>query len=140
MLRKSACALCFLATAVLVLSGCYHATVDTGRAPNGVQIEKKWANSFIYGLVPPAIVETASQCPNGLATVDTQLSFLNQVVSAVTFGIYTPMEIIVACAGGTASVDGPSITAGSSEADRISAMEEAAEVTRETQSTVYLQF
>lgn len=114
--------------------------VDTGRAPNGVQIEKRWANSFIYGLVPPDVVETASKCPDGLATVDTQLSFLNQLVGVITIGIYTPMEIIVACAGNTASIDGPSIAAGSTEAEQMKAMEEAVEVAREGQSTVYLRF
>ena len=82
----------------LFTAGCYHATVDTGLPDSTDQISKKWASSWIFGLVPPSTIETASECPNGVAQVDTQLSFLNQVVSAVTFGIYTPMEIVVTCA------------------------------------------
>ena len=92
------------AVLVLVSSGCYHATIDTGRAPNGVTIRNPWAHSFIGGLVPPSAVETASVCPNGIARVETQLSFLNMVASAVTFGIYSPMELLVECAGATAEM------------------------------------
>jgi hypothetical protein len=48
--------------------------------------------------VPPATVETASRCPNGVARVTTQLSFLNMLANVVTFGIYSPMTITVQCA------------------------------------------
>ena len=84
---------------VLSIAGCYHATINTGRQPNGQTIERAWAHSFIGGLVPPATVEAAAQCPNGVARVDTQLSFLNMVANVVTFGIYSPMSITVQCAG-----------------------------------------
>jgi hypothetical protein len=88
-----------LVVSVAVLgSGCYRATVDTGLAPSGETIERPWAHSFIAGLVPPATVETASYCPNGVARVTTQLSFLNMLANVVTFGIYTPMTITVQCA------------------------------------------
>ena len=36
--------------------------------------------------------------PNGVAKVETQLSFANQLVYALTWGIYAPMEIVVTCA------------------------------------------
>ncbi|MGH7466761.1 MAG: Bor/Iss family lipoprotein [Longimicrobiales bacterium] len=48
-------------------------------------IKQPWAMSFIYGLVPPKTMETAQQCPDGVAKVDTQLSFLNGLVAALTF-------------------------------------------------------
>jgi hypothetical protein len=65
-----------------------------------MKIESKWASSWIYGLVPPSAVETMDQCPDGVAQVDTQLSFLNQLVNGLTLGIYTPMEMVVTCAEG----------------------------------------
>lgn len=89
-----------LILAATVAAGCYHAIVDTGRAPSGQTIERPWANSFIGGLVPPPVVETASRCPNGVARVETQHSFLNSLVGALTMGIYTPMTITVQCAAG----------------------------------------
>jgi len=90
-----------IVTATLV-AGCYHMTVDTGRQPSGQTIEKPWANSFVYGLVPPETVETASRCPNGVAKVESQISFLNGLVGVLTFYIYTPMTITVQCAAGGA--------------------------------------
>jgi len=83
---------------VFLLASCYHATITTGLRPSTVTIEKKWASGWIYGLVPPAAVETMEQCPAGVARVDTQLSFANQLVNFLTLGIYTPMEIVVTCA------------------------------------------
>lgn len=90
--------LVLLLTLVFLTQACYHATVSTGLRPSTVKIEKKWASGWIYGLVPPSTVETMEQCPAGVAQVDTQLSFPNQLVNFLTFGIYTPMEIVVTCA------------------------------------------
>ena len=85
--------------AVVALSGCYHATIETGLTPGTQTLEKAWASGWLFGLIPPSTVETASRCPNGVARVETQLSFVNQLVSFITFGIYTPMSIQVTCAG-----------------------------------------
>ena len=84
---------------VVALSGCYHAIIETGLPPSTQTLEKPWASSWLGGLVPPETVETASRCPNGVARVETKLSFLNMLVSAITFSIYTPMSIQVTCAG-----------------------------------------
>ncbi|MEJ2503824.1 MAG: Bor family protein [Gemmatimonadota bacterium] len=61
-------------------------------------VEEAWAHSFIAGLVPPSTVNVASECENGVARVETQHSFLNGLVAAITFSIYTPMQITVTCA------------------------------------------
>ena len=77
--------------------GCYHANVDTGLASAG-SAKKIWAHTWIYGLVPPSTVVARDMCPDGVAKVETQLTFVNGLVGALTFGIYTPMEIAVTCA------------------------------------------
>lgn len=82
----------------VLLAGCYHATIETGRTPSTVTLEQRWANSWIYGLVPPKPINTAERCPSGVARVETQLSFLNQLVGLLTLGIYTPMDVRVTCA------------------------------------------
>ncbi len=87
--------------AVVALSGCYHATIETGLPPGNQTLEKPWASGWVFGLVPPSTVETASRCPNGVARVETKLSFLNMLVSAITLSIYTPMSIQVTCAAST---------------------------------------
>ena len=83
---------------LLGINACYHATIETGLPASTQVIEESFAASWVDGLVPPSTVATAAKCPNGVAKVETQLSFVNQLVGAITFGIYTPMEIKVTCA------------------------------------------
>ncbi|MFI5209457.1 MAG: Bor family protein [Gemmatimonadales bacterium] len=91
-----------LITAFFTLPACYHATIETGAMPDtNSTIEQNWASGWIYGLVPASTVSAAAKCTSGVARVETQLSFLNQVVSFLTLGIYTPMSIKVTCAAGT---------------------------------------
>lgn len=91
--------------------GCYHAVIDTGLAPGTQVIDKQWAHSFIEGLVPPDVITTASKCPHGVARVETQQSFLNEVAAIVTLGIYTPMQITVTCAAtGTMAQGTPTVS------------------------------
>ena len=86
----------------LLAAGCYHATIETGLAPNDQVITQKWASCWVYGLVPPKTVEAAGKCPGGVSRVETQQSFLNGLVGFLTFGIYTPMQIEVTCGGARA--------------------------------------
>jgi hypothetical protein len=82
-----------LAVIAVTVAGCYNAKIETGLPPSDQKIEDHWADSWIGGLVPPSAVETAEKCPNGVAKVETKLSFLNQLVGVLTLGIYTPMYI-----------------------------------------------
>lgn len=87
-----------LLAGLLLVAGCYHATVETGLQPSPQTVEKRWASGWIFGLVPPSTVSTQEKCPTGVAKVETQLSFLNQLVGVLTLGIYTPMDIRATCA------------------------------------------
>jgi len=82
----------------ILLSGCYHATIETGVTPSTQTVENHWASSWIGGLVPPKTIETQQKCPRGVAKVDTKLSFVNMLVGFLTLSIYTPMDIVVTCA------------------------------------------
>ena len=77
---------------------CYNASVITDKTPSDVIIEEPWALSFVYGLIPPATIDASEKCKNGIAKVETELSFLNQLVSGLTGGLITPMHITVTCA------------------------------------------
>lgn len=89
-----------LIAVVLISSSCYHAKVVTGKPAGTQTVSNAWAHGFIAGLVPPSTVETAAQCPNGVARVETKHSFLNMVAQAITFSLYAPMTIEATCASG----------------------------------------
>jgi hypothetical protein len=133
-----------LCSVLIGSAACYHAVIDTGRPAGNQTIERPWASSFIGGLIPPAVVETASRCPNGVARVETQHSFLNWLVGAITFGIYTPMEIRVTCAAaGTSSLDaGQTIVVGgrASVAEKLAGLTEAVARAVATDSAVFVRF
>lgn len=85
----------------LALSGCYSAQVTTDKEPSGEVIEKPWATGFVAGLATPgAQIDAAQQCQNGVAMVETEVSFLNQLATFVTFNLYSPMSVTVSCAAG----------------------------------------
>ena len=83
--------------AALLLAGCYHVTVVTSAAPPGTHVNKEWQNSFVIGLVPPPELNVKDQCPQGVTKVETERSFLNGLVAALTQSIYTPMHTEVTC-------------------------------------------
>ena len=91
----------FLGLVALAASvGCYHITVITG-APAGAQkIDKEWQSAFVSGIVPPPEISTKETCPQGVAKVETERSFLNILVSELTSGIYSPLHATVTCATG----------------------------------------
>ena len=125
--------------AAFALTGCYHAVINTGRPESTDIITIKWANGFIYGLVPPPVVETASRCTNGVAKVETQHSFLNMLAQFVTFGLYTPMQIDVTCAArGTASAE--SVIKVEQGRTMEQAVGQAVLLSAETDAPVYVQF
>jgi hypothetical protein len=84
---------------IILLSGCYHAriTISDSR-PSVVVLDDPWADAWVYGLVPPDEIDATDKCESGVATVETRLSFLNQLVGGLTLGIYTPMHVRITCA------------------------------------------
>jgi hypothetical protein len=99
-MRQSLVAL--VAFMLITTAGCYHATVETGLTPSNEVIRETFASSWVYGLVPPKAIDAKLKCTHGVARVETQLSFVNQLVGFLTLGIYTPMEITVTCAASSA--------------------------------------
>lgn len=134
--------LAVLAGVVSLSAGCYRATVDTGLAPSGQTVNKAWAHSFLYGLVPAATVETAAQCPNGVAKVETQHSFLNQVAYALTFGLYSPVSVSVQCAAPRTAMQAERVivAANASQEAAAQAMQAATDAAVKTDEAVYVQF
>ena len=93
-------ALSFLvaAAAAVTLGACYRVTVVTGAPTTATKIDLPWQRSWVYGIVPPDTIRAKDRCPNGVAQVMVEESFLNGVVGAVTWGIFTPIHPVVTCA------------------------------------------
>ena len=129
-----------LTLGALVASGCYHATVETGKPPAPETIDKPWASSFVFGLVPPGTVESAQKCPNGVAKVETQQTFLNGLVYLLTFGIYSPMAIKVTCAAKTSADAGTVLRAGPEDTAPAELLQRASELARDLGAPVTVEF
>ncbi len=83
---------------MVTLGGCYHTITTTHLNPGPTHVQQ-WVPTFIYGLVP-GNVDAGKMCGGKpVQAVDTQASFLNMLVGWVTFGIFTPMQVTVTCAG-----------------------------------------
>lgn len=131
------------AATMLLTAACFHQVVQTGRAPGSTVIEKPWTSTFIFGLVPAAEINTAAQCPGGVAVVETQRSFLNGLVGAITLGIYTPVDVKITCASGTALLPrGRTIDVGAaaSMSAREAAIDSAIELATRTNQTVVVRY
>jgi hypothetical protein len=85
-----------------------------------------------------------AQCRSGVSKVETQHSFLNLVVHALTGGIFVPMTIKATCAasGRSAAPGASEIRVGDNptEADVIEAFRRAADLSVETGGPVYVRF
>jgi len=83
------------ATAML-LTSCYSYTSVVGNGAQGNTKVTKWNHYVIYGLAPVG-VSNSKQMADGAEnyTVHTRQSFLNGLVSAITYGLYTPTTTTV---------------------------------------------
>lgn len=71
--------------------------MTTGKEASNTVVEEKWATSFLFGLVP-ARLDVSDECPTGIASAEREMSFLNMLVSGLTFNIYSPQSVTVTCA------------------------------------------
>ena len=83
-----------LATVVTVfalLTSCYSYTSVVGNGAQGNQSTTKWNHYVIAGLAPVGVSDSKEMAGGAENyTVHTRQSFVNGLLSAITFGIYTP--------------------------------------------------
>ncbi len=95
-----------LAIVTLFVTGCYHQVVRTGAPAGDVVIEEPWTATYLLGLVPATSINTATRCPNGVAVIVTEQTFLNGFVGVITLGIYTPQSVTITCAAAPLTMGG----------------------------------
>jgi hypothetical protein len=133
-----------LAGSVAVGTGCYHTIITTDLPPSTEVYHEGFKPAFIAGLVP-ATVDGSKYCTGRRwARVETQYSLLNWVVGAVTFGIFTPMDIRVTCAASGAMLTPSGTTlkvAGTAtDAEKNDAFALALTIAKESGTAVYVAF
>lgn len=133
----------FVALAATTM-GCFHQTVQTGRTAGTTVIDKPFVNTWVFGLVAAPDIDVTKECPNGVAIVETEQSFVNGLVAALTLGIYTPQHAKITCAASRSaalpSAPEMRLPAGASAAERTQLMEQAIETAIEQDTPVVVRF
>ena len=95
MFKNAKLAIVVLATA-MSLTSCYTYTSVVGKGPQKNESVTKWNHYVVYGLAPVGVSDS-QQMVNGATdySVYTRQTFVNGLVSALTFGIYTPTTTTV---------------------------------------------
>ncbi|WP_298364226.1 Bor family protein [uncultured Lutibacter sp.] len=96
MIKKSMKMMTIVFASSMLLSSCYSYTSVVGDGAKGNSQTTQWNHYVVYGLAPVG-VSNSKQMANGAKdyTVTTRQSFVNGLVSALTFGIYTPTTTTV---------------------------------------------
>ena len=87
-----------VAVAPLSLTSCFNTRILVGNVEPTeplVEVNKEWNHGIIFGLVPlqNATMKASQYVDNAdNYVVKTNQSFLNMLVSGLTFGIYTPTQ------------------------------------------------
>jgi len=87
------------------LTGCFHFHYITEDEPLSPPAMEAWHGNLIFGLFEVSDpVEVPRLCPAGYGRIDSEMTFLNGLVSAVTFRIYDAQTVTVACRAAPAKV------------------------------------
>jgi len=97
---KSALKITVILSFVLASAGCHKMQIHNGPRAELTSFEQgEWHHDGVVGLVefsPP--MDLSKQCPGGTwQSVQVQRSFIQGLVQAITFGLYTPWDTNVQC-------------------------------------------
>lgn len=91
MIKKSMKMMTIVFASSMLLTSCYSYTSVIGKGAQGNSQVTEWNHYVIYGLAPVGVSDS-KQMADGAEnyTVHTRQSFVNGLVTAITFGIYSP--------------------------------------------------
>lgn len=96
MIKKTIKMVTVVFAASMLLTSCYSYTSVVGKGAQGNNQTTKWNHYVIFGLAPVGVSDSkqmAGETEN--YTVYTRQSFVNGLISGITFGIYTPTTTTV---------------------------------------------
>ena len=86
-----------LAVLFLATTACFHQTIQSGLTPTTTVVEKQYVATWWWGIVAATPIDVRQTCTSGVATVETQQTFMNGFVGLLTLGIYSPQSLRVTC-------------------------------------------
>jgi hypothetical protein len=96
MIKKSIKMMTILFVSSVLLTSWYSYTSVVGEGAQGNSKVTKWNHYVIYGLAPVGVSDSKEMAGGAENyTVHTRQSFVNGLVSSLTFGIYTPSTTTV---------------------------------------------
>jgi Bor protein len=133
-----------LALVAFLGTGCFHQIVNTGLAAGPTVVDKPWDPGWLWGLIANDEVDVRKECPMGVATVVTEMSFVNGLAALVTIGIFTPQHVTVTCASRSASLPAGirelTIPVGASKEAELAIVRQAIRESAETHAPAALRF
>jgi hypothetical protein len=96
MIKKTLKSMTVAFAACMLLSSCYSYTSVVGKGAQGQNQTSQWNHYVIAGLAPVGVSDS-KQMADGATdyTIFTRHSFVNGLIGAITFGIYTPTTTTV---------------------------------------------
>lgn len=96
MFKNSVKMMAIVLTSSMLLTSCYSYTSVVGEGAQGNKETTEWNHYVIFGLAPVGVSDS-KQMADGAEdySIHTRQSFVNGLISAVTFGIYTPTTTTV---------------------------------------------
>jgi len=91
MFKRSVKMLTIVLASSMLLTSCYSYTSVVGEGAQGSNETTEWNHYVIFGLAP-VDVSDSKQMADGAEdyTIHTRQSFVNGLITGLTFGIYTP--------------------------------------------------
>lgn len=96
MVKKSLKMMTVLFASSILLTSCYSYTSVVGEGAQGNKQTTQWNHYVIYGLAPVGVSDSKAMAGEAEDyTIHTRQSFVNGLVSALTFGLYSPTTTTV---------------------------------------------
>ncbi len=87
----------------LALAGCWRMTVKNDGVPIGqtpIEYDEKWHSGLLWGMAElSGPYDLSRVCPHGWSQIHTETPFVQGLVQALTFSIYSPQGVTIRCAG-----------------------------------------
>ena len=96
MFKKTMKMMAILFASSMLLSSCYSYTSVVGSGAQGSTETTEWNHYLLYGLAPVGVSDSKEMAEGADDyTIHVRHSFVNGLIAAVTFGIYTPTTTTV---------------------------------------------